>query len=235
MKRVLTLATGLVLLLVCVGTVSAGTGLNLVENGGFESPVIAGPAAHYFGSGELSGWAVSNGGVDLYKNTFWTPHSGEQSLDLSARTPGKISQTINTANLDGTYTLSFWLAGNPFYDDTHAQGIKVFKVYWDGNEVTPTTGSLFFDTTGRSYTDMGWTPVTISGLKATKETTELVFEQGATDDPRCGVALDDISVVDPPVDPPVTPAPEFPSAALPASMLVGFMGIVLYVQKSRQE
>jgi len=237
MKRVLTLAIGLVLLLACVGTVTAGSGsANLVTNGGFEDPVVDNIAAYHAGSG-LTGWTISpaagstigNGGIDLLNSNVWTPHSGStgnQMIDLAALEPGKISQTIPTTDLTGTYTISFWLAGNP-----HTAGKKVLKVYWDGNEVNPTTGSLTFDTTGTSRSNMGWTEVTISGLKATKTTTELVFEQGATDDLRCGVALDDISVV----DPPVTPAPEFPSVAVPVAMLVGFIGIILSVQKFRKD
>jgi choice-of-anchor C domain-containing protein len=226
MKKVLTLAISLVLLLACVGTVSAET--NLVVNGGFESPLGDYPWHAISAGNELTGWTINYGSIDLVHGG-WPSHSGDQSIDLAGNEQGKISQIITTTDLSGTYNIQFWLAGNPY-----TQGKKALKVYWDGNEVSPTTGSLTFDTTGKSFTDMGWTLVTISGLKATKSTTELAFVQGATDDERCGVALDDISVVDPPVDPP-TPAPEFPSTALPAAMLVGFMGVVLFVQKSKNE
>lgn len=178
------------------------------------------------GSG-LTGWTINSGSINLVHGG-WASHSGDQSIDLAGDTEGRISQTITTADLAGTYNLQFWLAGNPF-----TQGKKVLKVYWDGNEVTPTTGSLTFDTTGKSFTNMGWTLVTISGLKATKTTTELVFEQGATDDSRCGVALDDISVVDPIVEPP-TPAPEFPSVALPVAFLIGFIGIITVIRKTKE-
>lgn len=224
MKRVLTLATGLVLLLVCVGTVSA----NLVSNGGFEDPVVGYPFVGYSLAGKgMTGWTINSGSIDIIHGG-WTSHSGDQSIDLAGINKGKISQTIATADLTGTYDLQFWLAGNPY-----TQGKKVLIVYWDGNEVTPTTGSLTFDTTGKSYTEMGWTLVTISGLKATKTTTELVFEQGATNDQRCGVVLDDISVEDQPVDPP-TPVPEFPTVALPVAFLIGFVGIIMMSRKSRE-
>ena len=223
MKRVLTLAIGLLLVLACVGTVSAGTAVNLVTNGGFEDPLITGDFGTYTGSG-LTGWTTT-GSIDLIHG-YWKSHSGAQSIDLAGNERGKISQTINTAEPDGTYTISFWLAGNPHI---LYQGPKELNVYWDGEKVK----SITFDTTGKTVDNMGWTLVTISGLKAKGKTTEIVFEQGETSNNYIGVALDDISVVDP-VDPP-TPAPEFPSMALPAAMLVGFMGVVLYVQKSGKD
>jgi choice-of-anchor C domain-containing protein len=220
MKRVLTLAIGLVLLLACVGTVAAET--ELVVNGGFEVPPVTGNWNTYSGS-ELTGWTINSGGsIDLIHDYWYSPE-GTQSIDLAGSTPAKISQTINTADTHGTYTLSFWLAGNP-YDP--AKGVKGLNVYWDGTLIKSTS----FDTTYTNVDKMGWTLVTISGLKATKTTTEIAFEQGTTSNPAVGVALDGISVVDP-----VTPAPEFPSMALPAAMLVGFMGVVLFVQKSKNE
>jgi choice-of-anchor C domain-containing protein len=224
MKKVLTLAISLVFLLACVGTVSAET--NLVLNGGFESPVVGSPWATVGAGNGLTGWTINYGSIDLIHGG-WQSHLGDQSIDLAGDSPSKISQTINTADLGATYTLSFWLAGNPY---TPAKGVKGLNVYWDGALIKSTS----FDTTYTSMENMGWTLVTISGLKATKTTTEIAFEQGTSDNPACGVALDDISIVDPPVDPP-TPAPEFPSTALPAAMLVGFMGVVLFVQKSKNE
>jgi choice-of-anchor C domain-containing protein len=223
MKKVLTLAISLVLLLACVGTVSADT--NLVVNGGFETPLGDYPWHPIYAGNGLTGWTINYGSIDLIHNG-WQSHSGDQSIDLAGDSPGKISQTINTADLGATYTLSFWLAGNAY---TPAKGVKGLNVYWDGALIKSTS----FDTTYTSFDNMGWTLVTISGLKATKTTTEIAFEQGTTDNAACGVALDDISVVDP-IDPP-TPAPEFPSMALPAAMLVGFMGVVLFVQKSKNE
>jgi len=226
MKRILTLATGLLLVLACVGTVAAVPEVNVVTNGGFEDPQITGIASFGMDTG-LPGWTFESGGIDLI-NTYWQPYSGSHSIDLAGNSPAKISQTLNVVP-DATYTLTFWLAGNP---DT--PGKKVLKVYWDGTEVTPTTRSLTVETKGKSHTDMGWTLVTISGLKAKGPTAKITFEQEATDYYKCGVALDEISIVGPPVDPP-TPAPEFPSMAFPAAMLVGFMGIILFVQKSRKD
>ena len=220
MKKELTLTISLLLVLVCVGTVAGGsTDVNLLTNGGFESPQLDSGAPGQTISHGLTGWNIESGNIDLI-HSFWTPKSGNQSIDLVGTYPGTISQTINTVP-GATYTISFRMAGNP-----DAQEQKVLGVYWDGNEV----GSPTFDTTGKSKTDMGWTFVAIPGLTATKTTTKIAFKNIASSE-YYGVALDDISVV----DPPVTPAPEFPGTAFPAVMLVGFMGFVLYVQKSRKD
>jgi choice-of-anchor C domain-containing protein len=215
MKRALTLGIVLVLLLACVGTVSA----NLVQNGEFESPIAASPWSTLFPGNGLTGWTIETGSIDLI-NGYWQPHAGAQSVDLAGNSPARISQTITTVP-GASYDLSFWIAGNP-----DMQGQKVLGVYWDGAELSP---AITFDSSGKTHQNMGWELVTISGLTATKTTTEIAFEHKAPEGP-CGVALDDISV-----DPTgVIPAPEFPGIALPALMLVGFMGVVLFVQKSRE-
>lgn len=240
-KRSIFLISILVLNLAFVGTVAAGTyGTNLVTNGGFEDPQVA-RASHLFSGNSVPGWTIeaasgssaTRGGIDLYHH-FWTAHEGAQSIDLAALEPGRIRQTLATEP-GTTYELTFWLAGNPYYEAPHTQGKKVLKVFWDGAEVSPTTGSFTFDTTGRSYTDMGWTQVTVTGLTANRASTELVFEQagiydadGSSGDSRCGVALDDISIMDPRI-----PAPEFPSTAIPAGWIIGFAGLVFLVRISR--
>jgi len=185
MKRVLTLATGLVLLLLCVGTVSA----NLVSNGGFENPSYDMMIKTLTGS-ELPGWTIDKGDIQVIKNTYWESPEGTQSIDLSGTTMGNIRQTINTEP-GATYTLTFRMAGNP---DGNNKGLeyeqKELQVYWDGTPISPT---YTFDTTGKTRNSMGWIMVTIPNLQATKSTTEIAFvtilPYGAY-----GVALDDISV-----------------------------------------
>jgi choice-of-anchor C domain-containing protein len=220
MKRVLKLAIGLVLFLVCVGTVSA----NLVTNGGFESPAYQNQITTLTGS-QLSGWTIDKGDVQVIKNTFWTPAEGIQSLDMSGTTPGNIRQTISTEP-GATYTMTFRMAGNP---DGNGKGLgyelKELEVYWDGTAISPT---YTFDTTGKSRASMGWVLVTIPNLKATKSTTEIAFVTKAPAG-AYGIALDDISVEDPP-----TPAPEFPSLALPVGFLIGFAGIIMVIRNSKE-
>jgi choice-of-anchor C domain-containing protein len=220
-KRTTFLGIVLMLCLACVGTVAAGgMDINLVSNGGFEDPVVSYPYSTIYAGNGLPGWIITTQSIDLMH--AWTPHSGDQCIDLAGNGRGKISQTIKT-EVGANYEISFWLSGNPH---SRYQGPKGLNVYWAGEKVK----SVTFDTTGKSGDNMGWTLVTISGLKAKATTTEIAFEQGETSDDHYGVVLDDISVIDP-----VTPAPEFPSTTLPAALLVGFMGIILFVQKSRKD
>jgi choice-of-anchor C domain-containing protein len=219
MKRVLALGIGLVLLLACVGTGSA----NLVANGGFELPQYDSTVGYKDMSSGLTDWTIEYGTIDQIHST-WQPYEGNQSVDLAGYHPSTISQTISTVPGE-TYDLTFAMAGNPAVQEQ-----KILGVYWDDQELTPT---YTFDTTGKTYLNMGWKKITITGLKATKTTTKIAFKnvQSAA---AYGVALDDVSV-EARADPPPTPAPEFPSVAIPVGMLVGFLGIVLSVQKSRKE
>jgi len=220
MKSVLKLAIGLVLLLVCAGTVSA----NLVANGGFENPTYRNQITTLTGS-ELPGWTIDKGNIQVILNTYWESAEGTQSIDLAGTTPGNIRQTINTEP-GATYTMTFRMAGNP---DGNGKGLgyelKELEVDWDGTPITPT---YTFDSTGKSRESMGWILVTIPNLKATKSTTEIAFITKAPSS-AYGVALDDISVTDP-----VTPAPEFPSLALPVGFLIGFAGIIMVIRNTRE-
>jgi choice-of-anchor C domain-containing protein len=215
MKRVLTLATGLVLLLVCIGTVSA----NLVANGGFESPVFRTQINTLTGS-ELTGWTIDKGDIQLIKNIYWESPEGAQSIDLSGNMPGNIRQTINTEP-GAMYTLTFRMAGNPDGNDKDlGNEQKELEVYWDGTPISPT---YTFDSTGKTRDSMGWILVTIPNLKATKSTTEIAF---VTKSPAgsYGTAVED----------PVTPAPEFPTVALPVAFLIGFIGIIMVIRQSKE-
>jgi len=215
----------------CVGTVSASE--NLVVNGGFEQPIVTNSGTFDTLKGTaLTGWTItpatsgSDGTIDHIRG-FWKPNSDYQSIDLAGFRSSRISQTIKTDEFkDGTYTITFWMAGNAYTGKECSQAPKQLAVYWDGVKLDKTYS---FDTTGRSNNDMGWKPVTISGLKATQSTTEIAFENIGADDP-CGVALDDISVE----DPAVTPAPEFPTLAFPVVMLIGFLGIIFYARISKE-
>jgi choice-of-anchor C domain-containing protein len=222
MKKIaVTFVIILVSLLTCVGAVSA----NLVANGGFESPVGQAQTFDLMFNG-LTNWDIKPGGsIDLITG-YWTPHGGNQSIDLAGHSPAKISQKIKTV-VGGNYSLSFWMAGNP-----DLQGVKELGVYWDGVLLNPT---YKFDTTGKSYHNMGWEFNSIPNLVATKETTEIAFAHISPYGPY-GVALDGISVEEGSIPiTPITPVPEFPGFALPTAFLIGFMGTILFVKKSREK
>ncbi|MFZ0006245.1 MAG: choice-of-anchor C family protein [Methanoregula sp.] len=215
MKSILMAGFVLVVLLASVGVVSA----NLVTNGGFETPVAAHPWTTLFTGNGLTGWTITSGSIDLI-NGYWQPHLGSQSIDLSGNSPGMISQNISTV-AGGKYDLTFWMAGNP-----DIQEVKTLGVFWDGVELSPT---YTFDSTGHSYTNMGWKEVTIPGLQATGTSTEIGFLDIQAQNDPCGVTLDDISVVPSQTN----PAPEFPGIAAPVISLVGLLGAIFYVRRMK--
>ena len=212
-----------ILLLAGIGTVSA----NLVANGGFESPVISNPDGFvtYGFNGLLPNWTVERNGVDQI-STYWDAYEGAQSMDMAALSSGVISQSIPT-QIGQNYTLTFALSGNPACGPTPA--VKTLEVYWDGISI----GFFTFDTTGHSIPgDMGWVVKTIPDLKATKTSTVIRFEDESFttgDNTACGAALDAVDV-----EPPFIPTPEFPTVALPAAFIVGLLGAVLFIQKSKE-
>src|SRR5665647_2438499 len=92
MKKTITLGIVLVLLLACVGAVSAA---ELVNNGGFENPpLVDGVGFQENMVSGLTGWTIESGNVDLIKE-YWVPYAGKQSLDLSGNVRGEISQPIS--------------------------------------------------------------------------------------------------------------------------------------------
>ena len=213
MKKTLTLGIVLVLLLACVGAVSA----NLVQNPGFESPVEGGGSYTTLTGAGLTDWTIASGGsIDLISG-YWQKHTGVQSIDLAGNEAGTISQTIDVGN-NQICSLSFWMAGNP-----DQQGVKTLEVKFGSN-----TRSFTFDSSGHTREAMGWEEKTASGLTATGLTT-LQFVD--TSSGPYGPALDDISMEcrD------QIPVPEFPTVALPAALIVGLIGAVLFIQKSKEE
>ena len=217
MKKLLTLGMALVMLLACVGAVSA----NLVSNGGFENSGAI-PAQGFLPSppGVLNDWTIVNT-VDVI-GLYWQPATGSQSLDLAGNAPGEISQVLTTTP-SAKYDLSFNLSGNP----AGAPKLKKVQVFWGG----ASQGIFSFDTTNTNLNSMGWVKTVIPGLVAPGASTELRFVDVSGTD-FYGAALDDI-VVEPQES--TTPVPEFPTVALPAALIVGLIGAVLFIQKSKEE
>jgi choice-of-anchor C domain-containing protein len=221
MKKILTLGIALIMLLACVGAVSAA---NIVTNGGFETvvPAFSGTFETLSpGDTNIAPWSIDAGSIDLI-NTYWQNNAGSPySVDLSGNAPGTISQILDTK--DGqTCTLSFYMSGNP-----DNPGTKSVNVLLGSN---PVSGSPFTFSTANSRSNMMWEQKTASGLAATGPTT-ISFVA----DPNSGAygpALDDISVECTGGN---TPVPEFPSVALPAAFIVGLIGAVLFIQKSKEE
>jgi choice-of-anchor C domain-containing protein len=215
MKRILVLGIISIVLLACVGVVSA---VNLVNNGGFETPPLSSDYA--FNIGSLPGWSITND-IDLIKTyNGWTASEGAQSIDLSGSVRGTISQTITT-EIGSTYKLTFSMAGNP----EGGQTPKILNVEINDNPA----GSFSFTPTGMPGPGQ-WQFETIT-FTASSTTTKIAFIDATTEgNPACGVALDDIVVEK---QQPI-PTPEFPTMALPAALIIGLLGVVLFMQRNKE-
>jgi hypothetical protein len=135
-------------------------GSSLIENGGFEEPVVSAGAYVLFSTGSsFSGWAVTGaaGNVAPLSTSFtsygytWPAHTGNQTLDLTgiSNTPTGVSQTVKTRA--GTlYRLSFW-SGNIVAPAAGAGSSSTVIVRIDGDQVLAATNS-----SGEGSTSLVW-------------------------------------------------------------------------------
>jgi choice-of-anchor C domain-containing protein len=164
---------------------------NLVQNGGFETPVVRptpDPILIVQAGGSFGAWKVGGVNVDVIHSSYLKSAEGMQSIDISGTAAGSISQMLSTVP-GQTYTLRFAFTGNPDYlPEKPSPAIKQIKVLWEDRLVDEPT----FDTTGHDVTDPGWSYRTYS-VTATSDSTELKFVSLT---PGCtGPLLDDVSVV----------------------------------------
>lgn len=154
---------------------------NLIINGGFETSNFTGSFDTYSAnSTSLVGWTIDAGSVDLI-NTYWTPASGNYSLDLSGYDDGIISQAFATM-VGQHYKVSFSMAGNP---NDLIDAVKTIQV---GLSQQPL---YTFDTFGHTNSSMGWTTKSFDFI-ATTTLSKLHF--AGTQESAYGAALDNISV-----------------------------------------
>jgi choice-of-anchor C domain-containing protein len=155
----------------------------------FESP-SAGSLYSVLGAGQtVDGWTVEAGTIEIV-GTYWVAAEGNQSIDLSGifDQAGTIYRDVPTTP-GASYVLKFAFAGN-----AEDAAIKEAKVFWDDSEVA----DLTVDTTGRSFSNMGWTYYQYT-LKATKDVTRIRFQSLTFN--ALGPVIDDVSLSD--VTPPV--------------------------------
>jgi choice-of-anchor C domain-containing protein len=168
---------------------SAALGPELLTNGSFEDGPEPDPAGPGFtpmeaGSSLIPGWTVTRGSVD-YIGPYWQHADGKRSIDLNGNEPGAIAQTFRTKQ-GKRYRVTFSMAGN-FCGGVEPQ-IKRMVVSAAGRQE-----EFVFDTTGRSYEDMGWVTRTWEFTATAAETT-LEFVSTTELPVACGPALDKVSV-----------------------------------------
>lgn len=159
---------------------------NIIVNGSFETGTNL-PPLNYFGDvsastvTQIDGWTVTSGIIEWVGRQYWEASDGDYSIDLSARSPGAVSQEFNTVvGID--YKLSFDLGGNP-------EGAPIEKIM----EVTvaDVNQRFTFDTTDHSFLDMGWQTMTLE-FTANAISTNLSFI-GVSSGPY-GAAIDNVDV-----------------------------------------
>jgi subtilisin-like proprotein convertase family protein len=158
---------------------------NLVVNGSFETPSTApGSVLGNLTGGQVTGWTVGSGNVDLINYMFAQPAAGNQCLDLDGNTPGTIYQDIQTA-AGQVYNLRFAHAANPVPGGVPNM---IMSAYWRGTLVT---NAPFANT--NSNASMGWQYVTVPVI-GSGGVDRLEFEDlnGETD--SAGPTLDDVSL-----------------------------------------
>jgi choice-of-anchor C domain-containing protein len=156
---------------------------NLLTNGDFECPTLAGGYQAFAAKQSLCGWSVDAESVDLV-GTLWAAASGKQSVDLTG-SPGAGTLALDLRTAPGqSYRLRFALAGNP----QGAPAAKQLVVAWENRELA----TLTFETTGRSTSAMGWEYHEYT-VTATGSTARLAFRSLTAG--SFGPVLDDVSVV----------------------------------------
>jgi hypothetical protein len=225
MKRVLTLAIGLVLLLASVGIVSA----NLVSNGGFETPVVQAPSTYvWYPDGTVGlDWHVEKGmdaqdfppvvEIQTESAIKHIPYEGKQFTELDSHTNVNISQSFKTVK-GANYRISY--AQSCRFKDPHLP--STIGVFLNDKEILTTSEGK--DTT-KDCT--AWNVHTVEFTGDGGEMTLKFAGKGVSD--QYGPLLDGAEV-----DDPVIPSPEFPSAFLPVTFIIGFVGVVLLIQRTRE-
>lgn len=185
MKSTFRIVGFLLSLFVLCLAVPPATHADLISNGGFETGTYP-PPYNVFELvpkyAQLDGWTVEPEIIDWVGKDYWQAHSGNYSIDLNGSYPGTIYQSIAT-EIGTQYRVDFWLAGNPANTTDKTRTVRV--------AAAGASQDFTFNTTGKSFTDMGWLPETFL-FTATGTTTTLTFT--SLTPAQYGPALDDISV-----------------------------------------
>ena len=115
---------------------------------GFEQPLVTpGPYVKRTVGQSVGRWTVTRGTVDQIGRRYWQAPDGRQSVDLNGTSAGTIRTTMATG-AGVRYRVSYFLAGNPAGGPAQKSG----QVAVDGT----VRQTFSFDTTGRTFTDMGY-------------------------------------------------------------------------------
>ena len=208
------LATGF-LMLGMVGIASA----NLITNGSFERDELQTPSFWTLGVGDTSlpGWSITGGTVD-WIDGLWQPSNGDKSLDMNGVSAGTIVSDPFATISGVKYNVTFDMAGN--------LGGGTTVKHLNSLSIGDTEHTFTFDTTGHSFTDMGWEQMAYSFI-ATGRTSQLQFSGIVSDGQYFGAALDNVIVER------ANPVPEPATMLLFGTGLVGLVGTKLRRKKKQ--
>jgi choice-of-anchor C domain-containing protein len=184
--------------------------INLLTNGGFESPAIGGSLLSVFApnSTTLTGWTVSAGDIEIIRPGIWSPSEGLQSLDMSGVSAATIYQDVPGFTPGATYRITFDLSGNPVKP---SELIKQLRVTAAGQ-----SNDFDFDVTSTDSATMGWVGREVVFV-ATAATERIQFVSLTPGDR--GPALDNVALVfvAPPTDTPPTITTQPASQTIPSA------------------
>src|SRR5262245_61658516 len=161
---------------------------NLLVNGSFED----GPDAGDFlpldpGSTDIKGWTVTRAQID-YIGGHWKSADGSRSVDLHGSPGlGGVKQVFATTK-GRKYKVTFSMAANPNFQPESGP-VKILCVRAAGKKE-----AFSFDAAEKTVAEMGWVTKTWEFTAIGEETT-LEFHTLESDDPSCGPALDNVSVL----------------------------------------
>jgi len=185
----------------------------IIKDGNFNDPLAAGTfqtvtGGNFFGNGNV--WQVLGNSVDVIGNYWTAPTAGGGSVDLDGLAPGGVAQAFNVAA--GTYTLSFYLSGNP----DGGLGTKNVEVKVGNQDIT-----VPYTVTGaNSRSDMQYALETLT-FTSTGSGDVLSFLSQDKDSPF-GPVIGGISIA------------AVPEAATWIMMILGFGGIGVMLRTRRQ-
>jgi len=136
--------------------------------------------------GGLAFWTIAQDNIDILDSADFQPHSGNWSVDLSGTQAGSIYQDVTT-NPGDTYTLDFFLSGNP----DGGPAVKTLNV--DISDQTTQTFTYNIVANGNTNANMKYAEQTYSFVASTT-TTRIQFTSLNND--AYGPWLDDVSLVD---------------------------------------
>ena len=210
------------LLLACIGVASA----TIVLQDGFESPVNTANWQVYPDGTTGLAWKVESG---LGAPAGIAPTLEYQTLNTLQLTPDEGDQY---AELDSDYNVIIYqilpVTEGKTYKISFAQACRS-----DGGENPSTLGVYWGDTylgqTSCSQT-MTWLTHSYSPIAPSGGEVKVMFVDEGTSN-SYGVLLDAVEIAE---EKDTTPVPEFPTMALPAAFIVGMLGVVLFIQRTKE-